>query len=105
MPWTPDQEQTLRLLWPTGISCQDIGKQIGVSSNAVSGKVDRLGLPKRENPVDPATWTTQEDDRLMEFLASDDYTMAEIAQFMGKSRDSVKARFEKIRRSMGRQAV
>ena len=46
-PWTPDMEAKLRELWPLGLSCSKIAKEIGVTKNAVIGKAHRLQLLKR----------------------------------------------------------
>jgi hypothetical protein len=35
----------LRLLWRRGLSTAEIGRLLGVSKNAVVGKIDRLELP------------------------------------------------------------
>jgi GcrA cell cycle regulator len=42
--WTPERVEQLRSLVVTGLSCSQIGAQIGVSRNAVIGKIHRLGL-------------------------------------------------------------
>jgi GcrA cell cycle regulator len=49
--WDDQSSAKLTLLWAEGHSCSEIGRRMNVSKNAVVGKVGRLGLPKRENPV------------------------------------------------------
>ena len=49
--WTPDRVKTLMALWAEGISTLEIGRRLGVTKNAVVGKVHRLGLPKRQSPI------------------------------------------------------
>lgn len=49
--WTPDRVNTLMALWGEGISTSEIGRRLGVTKNAVVGKVHRLGLPKRNSPI------------------------------------------------------
>jgi len=49
--WTPDRVKTLMALWSEGISTLEIGRRLGVTKNAVVGKVHRLGLPKRQSPI------------------------------------------------------
>ena len=49
--WTPDRVKTLMALWAEGISTLEIGRRLGVTKNSVVGKVHRLGLPKRQSPI------------------------------------------------------
>ena len=51
--WPSDKERRLALLWNSGVPIKEIAEALGVSRNAVSGKACRLGLPRRENPVQP----------------------------------------------------
>lgn len=44
--WTPERVEQLKALWATGKSCSQIGTVLGISRNAVLGKVSRLKLPK-----------------------------------------------------------
>ena len=49
--WTPDTIDLLRQWWTDGISTMQIGKRLGISKNAVTGKVHRLNLPCRPSPI------------------------------------------------------
>ena len=49
--WTEDRLADLTRLWGEGLSITQIGLVIGVSRNAVVGKVHRMGLPKRQSPI------------------------------------------------------
>ena len=49
--WTPERISTLMVLWGEGVSTSEIGRRLGVTKNAVVGKVHRLGLPKRNSPI------------------------------------------------------
>lgn len=51
MPWTPDTITHLRALWEEGHSTAEIGRRLGVSKYAVTGKVHRIGLPARPSPT------------------------------------------------------
>ena len=51
MAWTEDKVGELRRLWELGLSASAIGKQLGVSKNAVVGKAHRLKLPSRPSPI------------------------------------------------------
>ena len=45
--WTPERMAQLTALWDEGVSTAEIGRRIGVSKNAVIGKVHRIGLVPR----------------------------------------------------------
>lgn len=53
MSWTPERIADLEKLWAEGLSTAEIGRQLGVSKNAVVGKAHRLCLPGRQSPIDP----------------------------------------------------
>ena len=42
--WTPERVEQLRTYVATGLSCSEIAAEIGVTRNAVIGKIHRLGL-------------------------------------------------------------
>ncbi|MGB7771853.1 MAG: GcrA family cell cycle regulator, partial [Pseudolabrys sp.] len=43
-PWTTERVAMLRSYFNAGLSCAQIAQEIGVSRNAVIGKMNRLGL-------------------------------------------------------------
>lgn len=45
--WTPERTAALIALWHDELSTSEIGRRLGVTKNAVIGKVHRLGLPQR----------------------------------------------------------
>ena len=49
--WTPERLAKLKELWKSGLSISKIGLELGVSRNAVAGKAHRLGLSKRQPPI------------------------------------------------------
>jgi len=49
--WTPKRVSALIALWQEGLATSEIGRRLGVTKNAVIGKVHRLGLPKRQSPI------------------------------------------------------
>lgn len=58
--WTPDRIKVLIALWEEGLPTSEIGRRLGVTKNAVVGKVHRLGLKKRQSPIrQSATPSTQ----------------------------------------------
>jgi len=57
--WTPKRVSALIALWNEGLSTNEIGGRLGVTKNAVVGKVHRLGLPKRGSPIKQKSKPTQ----------------------------------------------
>ena len=51
--WTEDRLEKLKKLWKEGLSISQIGRELGVSRNAIAGKVHRMGLSKRQSPIAP----------------------------------------------------
>jgi GcrA cell cycle regulator len=49
--WTPERIATLIALWNEALTTSQIGLRLGITKNAVVGKVHRLGLPKRQSPI------------------------------------------------------
>ena len=49
--WTPERVATVTRLWNEGLTTAEIGRTIGMSKNAVVGKVHRLQLPSRPSPI------------------------------------------------------
>jgi GcrA cell cycle regulator len=46
--WTTDRVELLKTHFDAGLSCREIANEIGVSRNAVIGKLSRLGLTRGE---------------------------------------------------------
>ena len=51
MDWNDQAISTLRALWTDGHSTAEIGRRMGITKNAVIGKVHRLGLSGRPSPI------------------------------------------------------
>ena len=49
--WNEERLEQLTKLWGQGLSITQIGLKLGVTRNAVVGKVHRMGLPKRQSPI------------------------------------------------------
>jgi len=45
--WTPERITVLGELWAAGVPTAEIGRQLGLTKNAVVGRVHRMGLPAR----------------------------------------------------------
>ena len=51
LKWTDERLAQLKDLWNQGLSISQIGEKMGVSRNAIAGKVHRMQLPKRSSPI------------------------------------------------------
>lgn len=51
MQWSDEAEAVLRRRWNENVSAADIGKELGVSRNAVVSKARRLGLLRSKGPL------------------------------------------------------
>lgn len=51
IPWPDDRVAILRDLWTRNLTAKEIGRKMGISKNAVLGKVHRLGLEQRVAPI------------------------------------------------------
>jgi len=52
-PWTTERVAMLRSYFNAGLSCAQIANEIGVSRNAVIGKMNRLGLSRGRRTAAP----------------------------------------------------
>jgi GcrA cell cycle regulator len=51
--WTTDRVEQLKAHFAAGLSCREIAVEIGVSRNAVIGKLSRLGLTREKSNSEP----------------------------------------------------
>lgn len=51
--WTPERVETAAARWREGWSATQISKVLGLSRNAVMGKIHRMGLTARDQPSEP----------------------------------------------------
>ena len=51
MGWTSESVEKLRQLWEQGLTANEIAKKLGVTKNAIVGKVHRLCLTARPSPI------------------------------------------------------
>ena len=51
MGWTNEQVEQLREMWTEGLTANEIAKRLGVTKNAIVGKVHRLCLKARPSPI------------------------------------------------------
>jgi hypothetical protein len=53
--YSEEQHHEIHRLWGAGYSMAAIGRQLGVSKNAISGYAHRHALPRRSNQIRPGT--------------------------------------------------
>lgn len=56
--WTPERIKILIAFWEEGLPTSEIGRRMGVTKNAVVGKVHRLGLKQRQSPIRQSSSTS-----------------------------------------------
>ena len=86
--WSREKCDRLKELWATGRPTSDIGRELGVTGNAVIGKAHRLGL-SRPSPIlsSPREFT---DAETAVFLANPNMAVADLAAlFPGRTRASL----------------
>jgi GcrA cell cycle regulator len=57
--WTPERVEQLKILTDAGLSCAQVARRLGVSRNAVIGKLNRLGLSRGRPPAGPRAAAAQ----------------------------------------------
>lgn len=63
MFWTDEKVEELCKLWDKGLTANEIAKKLGVTKNAIVGKVHRLCLKARPSPIKPKTEETEESQK------------------------------------------
>ena len=51
MGWSDESVEQLRQMWSEGLTANEIAKKLGVTKNAIVGKVHRLCLKARPSPI------------------------------------------------------
>ena len=51
--WTDERIERLTRLWDEGVTTAEIGRMLGITKNAVIGKVHRIGLVQRNPTAKP----------------------------------------------------
>lgn len=73
MGWTDESVEQLRQMWAKGLTANEIAKKLGVTKNAIVGKVHRLCLKARPSPIKTKTNET-------EVKAVEETVVAEVAE-------------------------
>lgn len=67
--WTPERIKVLIAHWEEGLPTSEIGRRLGVTKNAVVGKVHRLGLKKRQSPIRQSSTTSAQPKKAKKVVA------------------------------------
>jgi len=67
--WTPERIKVLIAHWEEGLPTSEIGRRLGVTKNAVVGKVHRLGLKKRQSPIRQTSASTAQPKKPKKIVA------------------------------------
>ncbi len=85
MGWTDESVNKLRELWAQGLTANEIAKKLGVTKNAIVGKVHRLCLTARPSPIKSKETTAQTAPELS--LSASGVDVAEIANEKSETAD------------------
>ncbi len=96
MTWTPERLEKMRELFEQGITSREIAKELGITRNAVCGRLFRMGLQRQDKPkakVVPIMTDEQHDAHLETAARScreGGSSLAEIGNWIGRTKDWVK---------------
>ena len=89
-PWTPEEEQTLRLYWGK-TSTTEIGRMLDRSRHAVLRKIWRMGIePVKPKKISTPNWSPGEIARLWHLVGT--RTIPQVAKKIGRSEDAVRCK-------------
>ena len=80
MGWSDEQVERLRKMWLEGLTANEIAKKLGVTKNAIVGKVHRLCLQARPSPIkikaveEPVEQSVQISDVKIETIEENEFT-------------------------------
>lgn len=79
-PWSEDRVADLTRLWAEGLSCSQIGNQLGFTRNAIVGKIQRLNLPTPEGKKATVRKEKTIRPRIKRSSATHKYTMTRLVR-------------------------
>ncbi len=94
-PWTDALVARLKKLCANGLSRAEIGKAMGMSRNAVIGKLRRIGRCDRHGSRQQQRYTSEEDEQLKRYAALH-LSGTEAATRMGRDRKSLYVRIRRL---------
>lgn len=94
--WTEENINKLIELHKQGLTYSEIGRELGVTKNSVTSKVQRLiNFGILESRMDHILWS-EEDIEMLFKLREDGKTWAEIGEFFGKSSNTCQVTFSRL---------
>ena len=94
--WTEENINKLIELHRQGLTYSEIGRELGVTKNSVTSKVQRMiNFGILESRMDHILWS-EEDIEMLFKLREDGKTWAEIGQFFGKSSNTCQVTFSRL---------
>ena len=93
--WTPDMDARLTKMLAEGVTSTRIGQIMGFSRSAIMGRATRMGMPFKNNRPNGKAWTPALDAQVAKLVAQG-LTLTEVGEEIGRSRDSIKARINKL---------
>lgn len=94
--WTEENINKLIDLHRQGLTYSEIGRELGVTKNSVTSKVQRMiNFGILESRMDHILWS-EEDIEMLFKLREDGKTWAEIGQFFGKSSNTCQVTFSRL---------
>ena len=94
--WTEENINKLIELHRQGLTYSEIGRELGITKNSVTSKVQRLiNFGILESRMDHILWS-EEDIEMLFKLREDGKTWAEIGQFFGKSSNTCQVTFSRL---------
>jgi GcrA cell cycle regulator len=102
MKWTDLMVQALKQRWADGATATEIAKELGVTRNAVIGRVHRLGLSVRRSPIE-----TKEEkfERMVDMIGDFDAPIAKAAEQVNMGLPIAMRMWREMCARMGRQAA
>lgn len=91
--WTPEDEVTLLRLWDAGGTAATVADVLGITRDAVLGKLHRLGKDRR---VFNVVWTDEKTDELRRLWDAGE-TLSAIGEALGVTKGAATARAKKLK--------
>ncbi len=93
--WSSDRIEELKTLFNQDLTYSQIAQRLGITKNAVAGRINRLGLQRPGKSIIPRYWTPEEDQQLMR-MHEERLSYSEIAKSLNVTVSSAGARIAKI---------
>ena len=89
--WTTERVELLKQHFEAGLSCRDIAAHIGVSRNAVIGKLTRLGLTRGPTNIEQRLQAAATKERSPKSVPRAQYRMLQVVYENGQAQPAIDA--------------